>query len=180
MDKKSLRLKLLQEKKELTSNNIQILSQKINQQVIKLEPFQKAKSVFVYASLPWEVDTSFIWKYKEEKKLVFPKVEKGELKLIEVENKDQLQRGIMGIMEPHSGKIILPEEIDLVIVPGVAYDRLGYRLGYGGGFYDKILPLIKGFKVGVVFEQFRVEKVPTEEHDVPVDVVVTESGVFWR
>lgn len=180
MDKKTLRKNLLRDKKSLPQEIILKTSQIINHNLTSLEAFLSAKTILIYASLPWEVDTSFIWDYALQKQLVFPKVEKGELSLIRVKNKESLKKGTLGINEPFFGDYILPSEIDLAVVPGIAFDKEGYRLGYGGGYYDKLLPKIEGVKIGLVMERFFLPKLPKEEHDIPVDIVVTELGIFRR
>ncbi len=180
MDKKTLRKSLLEVKKSLPQEIIRKTSAKINQNLTSIEAFISAKTILIYASLPWEVDTSFIWNYARQKQLVFPKVEKGELSLIRVKNKESLQPGTMGIKEPFVGDYILPSAIDLAIVPGLAFDKGGYRLGYGGGYYDKLLPKIRGVKIGLIPEMFRLPKLPREDHDIPVDIVISELGIFRR
>jgi len=180
MDKKTLRASLLYEKKSLAPEFMHTINQKIQTQLVSLEQFNKANTVMVYASLPWEVDTSFIWDYVEKKRLVFPKVVGGNLRLIVVKSRDELKPGVMNIMEPSGKKEVEPEEIDLVIVPGIAFDFSGYRLGYGGGYYDKLLPKVKGLKVGLVPELFRLPQLPREEHDIPVDVVISESRIYRK
>lgn len=180
MDKKTLRKNLLKDKKRLPQEIIRKTSQIINHNLISLEAFFSAKAILIYASLPWEVDTSFIWDYAKQKQLIFPKVEKGELSLIRVKNKESLRKGTLGISEPFLGDYVLPSLIDLAVVPGIAFDKEGYRLGYGGGYYDKLLPKIRGVKIGLVMERFRLPKLPKEEHDIPVDIIITELGSFRR
>lgn len=182
LEKKQLRTKILEEKKDIPQETIDNASEKIKGYITNLIEFKNAKTVLVYSALSWEIATDFIWDYKEEKQIVFPKVEKGNLRLIRVKNKDQLKPGVMGILEPVALDEVSPKEIDFVIVPGIAYDMNGFRLGYGGGYYDKLLPLIQGVKVGVVLERYRFANntLPTENHDIPVDLVVSEAGLFWR
>ncbi len=180
MDKKTLRASLLHEKKSLSPEILCTINQKIQAQLVSLEQFNKANTVMVYASLPWEVDTSFIWDYVEEKRLVFPKVAGSNLRLIVVKSLEELKPGVMNILEPISEKEIEPGEVDLVIVPGIAFDYSGYRLGYGGGYYDKLLPKVKGLKVGLVPERFWLPQLPREEHDIPVDVVISESRIYRK
>ena len=91
-------------------------------------------------------------------------------------------KGSFGILEPinevvEDKRLIKPEEIDLVIVPGVAFDKNMNRIGFGGGFYDRYLSLLKSSckKVGLAYQFQIVEKIETEEHDMKVDMIVTES-----
>jgi 5-formyltetrahydrofolate cyclo-ligase len=78
---------------------------------------------------------------------------------------------------PDTAPIIAPEELDLVIVPALAYDSAGYRLGYGGGYYDRYLHDIPAFTVGLARERLIVGELPTEQHDIAVKCVVTEDAV---
>lgn len=86
-----------------------------------------------------------------------------------------------GIREPRTNSVVLVEELDVVLVPGLAFDREGGRLGRGAGFYDRFLssPGLRATRIGVGFEWQMVDRVPCEGHDVMMEVVVTEAGV-WR
>lgn len=90
---------------------------------------------------------------------------------------ESLVRSKFGILEPvPSAPVIPPVELDLVVIPGVGFDREGYRLGWGGGFYDRYLPGVGGAKVGIAFGVQIVDRLPREAHDVQLDGVVTEAG----
>lgn len=92
-----------------------------------------------------------------------------------------LVRSKFGILEPAEfAPIVPPGELDLVVTPGVGFDREGYRLGWGGGFYDRYLPKVRGAKVGIAFGVQIVERLPQEAHDVRLDGVVTEAGLMIR
>jgi 5-formyltetrahydrofolate cyclo-ligase len=81
-----------------------------------------------------------------------------------------------GAREPEGGRVVAPEEIDVVAVPGVAFDRAGGRVGYGGGFYDRFLPSTRALRAAVAFDvQLEEEPLPGAGFDLPVDVIVTES-----
>jgi 5-formyltetrahydrofolate cyclo-ligase len=87
--------------------------------------------------------------------------------------------GVFGILEPRkeSARIFNPEEIDLVIVPGVAFDEHRNRIGFGAGFYDRFLESVRPScaKIGIAFEFQIYDEVPVEEHDIPLDLVITEK-----
>lgn len=92
---------------------------------------------------------------------------------------ESLVRSKFGILEPESSApVIPPTELDLLVIPGVGFDREGYRLGWGGGFYDRYLPQTAGVKVGIGFGVQVVEALPREAHDVRLDGVVTEAGLL--
>ena len=116
-----------------------------------------------------------------QKVLILPKVTRdGDMLAVELAEGTPLVKGVFGIPEPAGGRIFKPEKIDFVAVPGVAFDKRGCRLGMGKGFYDRFLPRVKGVKVGVGYDFQLVEEVPCEEHDIPLDLVVTPKGVFGK
>ncbi|HXF36758.1 MAG TPA: 5-formyltetrahydrofolate cyclo-ligase, partial [Actinomycetota bacterium] len=89
-------------------------------------------------------------------------------------------RAAYGALEPAGGEVLSPQELDAVVVPGLAFDRRGYRVGYGGGFFDRFLPRTRpdAFRVGICFHLQLVEEVPHGAGDEPVDAVVTEREVI--
>ena len=93
---------------------------------------------------------------------------------------DDLQKGTFGILEPkpEAMNLVAPDELDLVLVPGIAFDKRGYRLGYGGGFYDAFLAQTKSVKVGLAFDFQIVDLLPTREEDERVDLIVSEKTVY--
>ncbi len=107
-------------------------------------------------------------------------VETGELTLRSFRGEERLVEGAYGIAEPAAGEGELsPEVVDLVLVPGKAFDLSGNRLGRGKGYYDRFLPRLgeSAFRLGVAYEVQVFERVPVDEHDVPVHVVATEGGL---
>jgi 5-formyltetrahydrofolate cyclo-ligase len=87
-----------------------------------------------------------------------------------------MRSGAFGILEPrHDLPLMDLANIDLILIPAVACDRRGYRLGYGGGFYDRWLPNSTGFKAGIIFYDFYIDAIPSDIWDVPLDVIVTEK-----
>ena len=98
------------------------------------------------------------------------------MRAAEVGSLAELEPGFKGILEPRTRMPVDPSTADVVIVPGVAFDARGNRLGYGGGFYDSFLSECGDVpRIGVCFEVQVVDEVPVAEHDLPVDVIVTES-----
>jgi 5-formyltetrahydrofolate cyclo-ligase len=95
----------------------------------------------------------------------------------------QLVAGSFGILEPAAAApIVDPEDIDAILVPGVAFDVTGNRLGHGGGYYDRLLPRLRGdaLRIGLAFDEQVFEEIPVEEHDAPLDAVVTPTQVYRR
>ena len=89
----------------------------------------------------------------------------------------RLELGAFHIEEPTGNETVDPDTLELIVVPAVAYDRKGNRLGRGKGFYDRLLGSTKATKVGVAYEFQIVDEVPVEQHDIPMDIVISPSGV---
>jgi 5-formyltetrahydrofolate cyclo-ligase len=102
----------------------------------------------------------------------------GSMELVSWHPDQPLRTNRFGIDEPVGGKVVSRLDIDLWIVPLLGADKVGNRLGYGAGFYDRMLRGTPGVKAGLLIESCVVDRLPVEPHDVPVDVVITENGVF--
>lgn len=155
----------------------------ILKKLFKLSAFKKAKTVLFYASFDGEVHTLEMIKKAQQlgKKISLPKVKRSDKKLIPVliDNLDKdLKKGSYGILEPKKlrGKKLKLENIDIVIVPGIAFDQRNNRLGRGGGYYDRFLTQLPAsvFTVGLAFDFQVVDLLPHQErHDVHVSRVLT-------
>ena len=106
-------------------------------------------------------------------------MEGDDLRLLRYTGPDSLRKGAFGIWEPKAdGEEAVEGAIDLIIVPGVAFDAQGHRLGRGRGFYDRLLSSLDTPKVGICFDFQLVPSVPVESFDHPMDHVITESGIY--
>jgi len=156
----------------------------IMDRILYLPEFLSAKCVLLYSSKGGEVHTDGIIRsaLAAGKKVALPVTgkEKHMLHIYEIKEIDELVLGAFGILEPsvREGREVLPEEVDLALIPGVSFDRRGHRIGYGMGYYDSLLKKIRGRKVGLCYSFQIVEKVPEESHDVPMDALVTEKEVM--
>ncbi|NPA52424.1 MAG: 5-formyltetrahydrofolate cyclo-ligase [Aquificae bacterium] len=153
---------------------------KIVRKILLLPEFRKAKAVLLYYPHKNEVDLRFLINYllkQNRKSVLLPKVEEKTLKIIKISNISQLKKGFAGIKEPQ-GLPVSSKIIDVAIIPAVAFDIYGYRLGYGSGFYDRFLKDKKILKIGVAYD-FQIQKqLPHDRHDVPVDVIVTPTRII--
>ncbi len=152
-------------------------SRKIAERFLQLPQLKKAKNILLYYPHKNEVDTQYIINQLANSKkfnLYLPKVSGKEILPVKVKDLSSLKKGYAGIMEPE-GEYISPEKIDIVVVPAVAYDLKGHRLGYGKGFYDRFLKNIQALKVGVAYDFQVVNQLPAEEHDIPVDIIITPT-----
>lgn len=151
----------------------------IRHRLEKEAAFTQAKSVLVYLSTPEEVDTHAIVKELLAKDITVyaPRITQDELDLHEIASWEELEPGAMSILEARKGlPKVQPKHIDLILVPGIAFDEHGHRIGYGKGYYDKLLKTISGYKVGLAFSEQMTNEVPYEAHDVPLDLIITDSS----
>ncbi len=152
---------------------LELLSEQIVKKIQGLELFQKAKTIGVYMPLPDEVDITPFFQ-PLEKQFYTPAFDErsGGYRLAEYGG--DLKTGKFGVPEP-ANPVFAPKKIDLIIVPGIAFDLAGHRLGRGGGFYDRLLPQYQAMRIGICFDFQCLETVPAEPHDCTVDLLVTES-----
>ncbi|MCH5222415.1 MAG: 5-formyltetrahydrofolate cyclo-ligase [Muribaculaceae bacterium] len=144
----------------------------------KTAAFLLSDRIMMYHSLPDELSThAFLSKWQGKKKFYLPRVNGIDLEILPYEE-SRLELGSFHIEEPTGNDITDPSEIELVVVPAVAYDRKGRRLGRGKGFYDRFLKSTKATKIGVAYDFQLVEEVPSEPHDVAMDIVITQSNTF--
>ena len=172
--KKSLRKLVKQRKAEYSFAEMVQKSDTIFAQVEKLPEFLQAKCIFAYMALGDEVQTqSFIKRWVATKRIVLPIVKGDDLELREYTMDGALTPGeSFGIMEPHNGRLVDLSEIDLAIIPGVAFDKQGNRMGRGKGYYDKLLTDSAFYKIGVCFDFQLFENVPVDSFDVKMDAII--------
>ena len=190
--KKRLREKLLKTRDAIPPELKSAKESAIEDRLFSQDVFKKAQSILMYVSFRSEVDTR---KYLDDiiqlgKKLVLPLVDTRHkvLKLYEVINLDELTPGYMGILEPEilKNRRCSLKNIDLVIIPGTGFDHKGNRLGYGGGYYDKLLCMESRelsevehiTTVALAFEEQIGNEIPSEPHDIKVDMIVTDKRLI--
>ncbi len=141
----------------------------------KTAAFIMADHILMYHSLPDELFThAFLGKWAGRKRFYLPRVNGVNLEILPYDE-TRLELGSFHIEEPSGTNTVDPSQLELIVVPAVAYDRKGNRLGRGKGFYDRLLSSTKATKVGIGYEFQLVDELPTEEHDVPMDVVITQK-----
>lgn len=179
--KQALRTQMSQERKALSPVLYAKKSASIREKIESLEEFQAAKNVLIYVSKTDEVDTHALIKdcLEQGQTVYVPKVKGEELVICPINDWHQLEPGNFGVLEPCEILDPLhPKHIDFVLVPGLAFSTDGHRLGYGGGFYDRLLKETNGHKVGLAFHEQIVENLPTESHDVALDLIVTDQTII--
>ena len=178
MDKQELRRQIRAAKKAVPFFDKCARSLPIMKQVEQLTQFQNATTVLLYWSMEDEVQThDFVNRWYRQKTLLLPCVDGDDLRLRQYTGPECLTTGEQfGIDEPTGPEFTDLEKVDLIIVPGVAFDRQNNRMGRGRGFYDRLLKSTpNAYKVGVGFDFQLVEHVPVEPFDVPMDKVIIEN-----
>lgn len=181
MDKKALRKEMLDKRNNIAAAKRQEKSGLIKERLEKLQIYHEAYTVMFYVSFGSEVETRQLIKdaLKAEKRVAVPLVNKKELLIKQITDFKQLSPGTWGIFEPdHKLPDINPKDINVVIVPGIAFTIDHNRLGYGGGYYDKLLSKegeANFTSIALAFEEQVVEKLPVAEHDQKVDFIVTDK-----
>ena len=181
--KAELRLSLEEAKRRHELAWYQVQSRLVLGNLLALPTWQEARRVAVYLATRREVQTGEIllaaW---QSGKTVFAPVYRQEIAaygLVACEERTPVRRGAFGINEPLASGLVNPSEIELVLVPGVGFDRAGSRLGRGGGYYDRLLAEMPGAKkVGLAFSFQVVPEVPVGAHDLSMDYVVTENAII--
>ena len=177
-EKKALRIEIRQLKRACPLEERRRKSLSVWEAVERDEVFQQAETVLAYWSMDDEVYThDFVNKWTGSKTLLLPCVKGDELELRYFDGEERLQPGEgYAIPEPVGELFTDWGKIDLILVPGVAFDKSGNRLGRGKGYYDKVLKQTGAYKLGVCFDFQLVERVPVEPHDVKMDRVVASGG----
>jgi 5-formyltetrahydrofolate cyclo-ligase len=184
--KRDIRKEILKKRDEISPDVKLVKNALIKERLFTLPEFISAKTVFFYASFRSEVETLSMIKesLKMGKSVVLPRVdkEKHRLRLYEIKDGSELSPGYMGIPEPslRDERLVNLDDIDVVIIPGAAFDYSGNRLGYGGGYYDILLSESKK-KIPIIalaYEEQLVDSIPSETHDVKVDMIVTDKRVI--
>ena len=156
-------------------------SHRITEHILSSPRFQSASVVMLYRSAKGEVDTQELWQKCRElgKICVFPKcISKTEMIAVLAERDENFSISKFGILEPISNEAFRKDHIDLIIVPALGFDKQHYRVGYGGGYYDRYLEDYKGTTFGLCFSELVLESVSPNEWDIPVHDVVTEYGMI--
>ena len=150
-------------------------SAQIVNHIASLAEVKQAEVIALFASLPDEPSTTdLIAQLSPHKRIVLPRIEGEEMEFYDIS--EGLSLGAFGIMEPQGSTPISPDEIDLMVVPGVAFTRNGSRCGRGKGFYDKYLSRrgFRAYTVGICYPCQIVEVLPCEEHDIAINLVISE------
>ena len=174
----ALRAEIKEKREMISSIQKAELSLRIWHRIVQLPEYKQAKRILSYSALPTEVQTSGLNNEIQRSRgcVYLPVTDKNkEMKAVKCTERTPLHTGMFRIPEPESNETIEPEDIDLVIAPGVAFDRKGNRLGFGFGTYDKYLKQCRCPIIGVCYSLQLVDDIPAEEHDIPMHVIITDE-----
>ncbi|HKL76165.1 MAG TPA: 5-formyltetrahydrofolate cyclo-ligase [Halanaerobiales bacterium] len=187
-NKEILRKKWMKKRKKVAKKEGDIKSKIISKKILSLKEIKESKNIMIYVSYRSEVSTNklIISLLNNNKRIFAPYCIKDEkrMEVVEIENPDQdLEKGAYGIKEPAKrirNNKIDPKNLDIVVVPAVAFSKSGYRVGYGGGYYDRFLERLanKTITIGINYEEMLFDTVPKEDHDLAVDMVVTDKRLL--
>lgn len=183
-DKKSIRSEMKAALSQLTKPFYEDYSYQIAKNLYHQSEWIDAKVIGITISKQPEVDTYQIIRKAWElgKQVAVPKCHPQNKKLTFriLTEFSQLESVFYGLLEPVEALTteVTPAEIDLLIVPGLAYNHQGYRIGFGGGYYDRFLQQYKGATASLAFHNQVIENMPVEVHDIPVSKIITDQGVI--
>ena len=175
MNKTELRKSIRTRKRAMTEAEIREKSQELGRLFLQSEEYRNARSIYGYLPYNQEVRTVAMLEQalRDRKRVAVPKCYGDEMRFIWMEDLSLVEKGYAGIPEPIADGPIADDETALVLMPGMAFDREGHRIGYGGGFYDKFLAREENHpKVALCYDFQMVPHLETEEYDIPVDKVI--------
>lgn len=183
-EKAALRAAVLERRRALDAETHRELSAAIARRVADDHRYRDARVLHTYIDArDKEVATRDLVRaaLREGRRVVCPRaLPGGRLEHYEIGSLEDLEPGRFGLLEPppDAARAVDPGAVGLVLVPGIAFDREGFRIGFGGGYYDRFLAVIEAPSIGLAFALQLVDRVPREAHDVPVDAIVTEREVI--
>ena len=175
MDKKALRQKIKEQKRAMTEEEIVAASNRLAEQFFASEQYANAQTIYGYLPYNQEVRTTpMLQKALDDgKKIAVPKVYGDQMRFIYLDDLSLVEKGYCGIPEPPFDEPVADDPTALVLMPGLAFDAEGHRIGYGGGFYDKFLMEEPGHPtIALCYEFQMLPHLETEEFDIPVDCVL--------
>jgi 5-formyltetrahydrofolate cyclo-ligase len=181
MDKQKLRATIRLKRKKIPMESKQTKSALIFEKLETTVPSPSNRGFLIYLSSEEEV-SSHQWVNEQIQKKIpifAPRMNKEYLEICQIDSWDDLEMHDYGILEPKSQiKPSTQSDFDLILIPGVAFDKAGNRLGMGHGYYDRLLKQIKGPKIALAFEEQIQPHIPTEDHDVQMDLIITDNQII--
>ncbi len=180
--KNEIRQKLKKLRAQMPAAEVAEKSVKAAQLFLQSDFYRTANQIMLYMKLGNETDTSNIISraFADGKRLIFPVTEQktGIITPVYAEEKTVFKKGNFSVLEPVDAEKADISKIDVIIVPGVAFDKTGGRIGFGKGCYDRLLKNINAVKIGCCYEFQICEHIPCDEHDIKMDFIITENGII--
>ncbi len=171
------KMRFLMEKEEVT-----VKSKAAAELFLSSEIYKDCSCVMLYMPLGNETDTSDIIKkaFSDGKKVVFPVTDEnsGEITPCIADENSEFSKGAFSVYEPCHVKVADIAEIDVIVVPGIAFDRSGSRIGFGKGCYDRLLEKSSAVKIGFCYDFQICGRIPSDEFDIPMDYIITENEII--
>jgi 5-formyltetrahydrofolate cyclo-ligase len=180
--KKDIRKGIIETLQKLTDTDKKGIEQKLYEHLFQSDVWKNAETVGITISRGFEWNTTPIIEegWKLGKTIAIPKCYPDEKKLVfyQIHSFDELETVYYNLLEPipYEQNKLAKNQIELIIVPGVVFNQNGYRIGFGGGYYDRFLSDYKGNTISLLHEKQLVDEIPVEKHDIPVNHLITESG----
>jgi 5-formyltetrahydrofolate cyclo-ligase len=182
MSKQQLRAQFREMDRNRPADEVQSASRAIYEKLVAMEIFQKAQCVAAFLSLPGEVQTDDIihacWEQGSTVCVPYYILEKKFYGMSLLDPAGPIKTHRYNVREPENPKPIDMSQIDLILIPAMAFDVHGVRLGHGGGHYDRLLLNIKGYRLGLAFQEQIVDSLPGEPHDENVNAILTEQKLI--
>ena len=177
-EKKNIRKLINKEKQLLDVTFKQEASEKIFNKLLQLKEWNNAKKVMAYYSLPDELQTSDYIDIMSDKEIYLPKIISDNIYITKYE-KGKIQTGKFNVIEPSTNDFISSEKLDIIIIPGIAFDFNKNRLGRGKGYYDRFLSSTSAVKIGICYDFQLLKSIPTDPHDIKMDIIITPNNIIF-
>ena len=150
--------------------------------LIMLDVYKNSKVIAIYKNLNSEVDTNNLIEYslKNNKKVLLPRIVNDEIRFYTIAADEELIKSNFGVYEPleNNNKLYSKNDINLIIIPGISFDKEKNRIGFGKGYYDKYLKNKNIYKIGLCFDEQIADKLPCSENDIKMDIVITDKYLY--
>jgi len=177
--KEPIRKKFLEKRGKINKEENKEKAEIIKEKLFSLEEYKKAKTVMFYVSFGSEVFThDMVEEALKDKTVIVPKIVEFEIVPCRIDNFTELEPGKYRILEPVDCSKEQKNNIDIILVPGIAFDKRGYRIGYGKGYYDRLLKRLNAKRIALCFDTQIIDKVPDEDHDEKMDIIVSEKKII--
>lgn len=181
IDKKTVRKIVREQKKQLSSEEINKRTQNILKNLYEMDVYKNSERIYVYVNYNQEVNTSLLIEegLKAGKEIMVPRVDNERMDFYRIHSMKDLESGAYGILEPVYGCHPDDRYEGLMILPGLAFDRKYHRIGYGGGFYDRYLMEHPDFtRIALCYDFQIFDEIESEDYDIPVELVISENGCY--